>query len=105
MLSDVRLYEAALSAEEVEFAMENPPLGGGSLFQITEIARDLEADTVTITWTSRNGGSYAMDFSDDLSKEWLELNDDIPSDGETTTAVVNNVPASVTDRYFRVREN
>jgi hypothetical protein len=72
---------------------------------ITDFSYDTAENSVTITWTSNDGKSYSIESSEDLQPQsWIEETDGIPSEGETTTIILTDVPAGVTSLFFRVRE-
>jgi len=73
---------------------------------VTDVATDLANDTVSLTWESQEGRSYSIEFSAILTGNilWRELNDNIASDGESTTTSVT-LPADYASGFFRVREN
>ncbi|MCB1095121.1 MAG: hypothetical protein KDN22_06030 [Verrucomicrobiae bacterium] len=71
-------------------------------FQITDIALDQAGRSVTLTWSSSPGATYAVSYSTDL-EQWIELEDGLPSDGEITEFTEENVPADSPWRYYRVR--
>ncbi|MED5587002.1 MAG: hypothetical protein VYB61_11645 [Verrucomicrobiota bacterium] len=77
-----------------------PP--GGSAMVIEELMHDPVAGEVTLSWTSRSGGIYAIDFSDNL-KDWIEFDDGIQSGGESTS-FTDTMIEGVLRRFYRVRE-
>ena len=62
--------------------------GGADTFQILSVTPDDDMDdpNATITWTSAPNRSYSIDVSTDLTT-WTEIEDGVPSGGETTTFV------------------
>ena len=52
-------------------------------FEIFSVERNA-GGTVTLSWSSVEGARYAIDSSIDL-KSWVELDDDIGSEGDTTS--------------------
>lgn len=81
-------------------AMMISRLGAGALFQITHIDRSQEGGA-TISWTSRPGAVYAVEFSPDL-RRWLELDDGVDSEGEVTTFTDNVSAPNAEEGYYRV---
>lgn len=71
-------------------------------FRITAITRT--EDTVTLTWSSRAGKTYALEAAPNVS-EWLEVDDGIESMGAETT-FTDRSPELLNEavRYYRVRE-
>lgn len=58
-------------------------------------------NTVTLSWESVEGGRYALDSSVDL-EEWEEIEDDINSEGETTTFTTS--PSEAVKTFYRVHQ-
>ncbi|MDA0812288.1 MAG: discoidin domain-containing protein, partial [Verrucomicrobia bacterium] len=73
-------------------------VGSGAPFSITDIVRN--GSTLTITWRSKPGESFALDRSTTLP-DWGEVADGLPSDGETTSYTFERVTAE--EEYFRTR--
>jgi hypothetical protein len=76
--------------------------GPSTPFAITEIAFDRGAGDASITWNSRIGRFYSIDFSEDLIV-WEEVDDSIPSAGESTTYIERGISPAIRNRYYRVR--
>ena len=77
-------------------------VGGGSAIQITTIAVAGDATrTATITWSSAEGETYDVEWSDNLA-DWNDLAKGVPSAGPETSAADENIPADVPQRYYRV---
>jgi hypothetical protein len=103
LMDDLRLYAATLSAEQVMGLARGG--GGGIQFGITEIVPAGDGSEVSITWNSRPGRLYSLDFSADLNL-WNEIDDGIASGGESTTYADSLAAPSNPERgYYRVREN
>ena len=105
LMSDVALWSGALPDEDIQFLAENGVAvfvggAGPGAFEVTSILYDSAESTATITWNSRAGRIYAVDFSEDLL-EWLELDDALTSGGATTNYTTPELPP---DKYLRVRE-
>lgn len=82
------------------------PAGLESLRIIT-LVHNGEQETVSIEWTSAAGKTYAIDASDDLTAGgWDAIKTGVSaSEGwPTTTFVEQNVPATISRRFYRVRE-
>ncbi|MDB4723251.1 hypothetical protein OAF55_00760 [Akkermansiaceae bacterium] len=67
-----------------------------------------EDPKVTITWISQPDRSYAVDYSTDLAN-WVELNDDVPSGGDSTEFTHSFLPKfpeleNQSTLFYRVRE-
>lgn len=111
-------YTTALSDQQIEnlneWLVNNPGGSGGNsgsgALAFTNISINEDRASATLTWQSKPGRQYAIDLSYNLMEgSWLELNDDIDSDGGETTASVptyiGEVPAELPKHaYFRVRE-
>jgi hypothetical protein len=70
-------------------------------FEIVEVTRGRENGHATVTWTSADGETYAIESSRDLL-EWEELDDGIPATGETTS-FTDPAAAGSPESYYRVR--
>ena len=93
--------------EELDEAVE---ASKGTL-RFTAISVDPETNEVSLTWASRSGISYILNWSRDLATDsWIEIDDNVTSQGETTTFVVpagpaeNPNPAEEPRLYFQVSE-
>jgi len=80
-------YTAALSAHVIN---------------ITDIDFDSESDTVRITWTSEPGRTYGLFYSQDLRDWGSDIEDSIPSQGDTTVFEFPNPVSEATKIFFRV---
>ena len=78
------LSEQQITDAYARIAGENAP------FAITGITYNAAENKLQITFNSQPGRTYAIDSSGNLSG-WLELNDFIPSQGNETTYVIDNV--------------
>lgn len=80
---------------------------GNESLKIVNLVRNGVQQTVAIQWTSAAGKTYAIDASNDLaSNSWIEIQAGVPAAVglPTTTFVEQNVPATITRRFYRVRE-
>lgn len=57
------------------------------------------AETVSVTWSSQSGLSYALQYSDDLQQNWLDV-DDIDATGPEATIIQTGVDRM--KRFYRV---
>jgi hypothetical protein len=79
--------------------------GDGPVIEITDIDVTDEAPrAVTITWSSTQGATYKVEWSNNLV-DWNGFIDNIASDGEDTSATDENIPADVDGRFYRVRQS
>ncbi|MDC0048517.1 thrombospondin type 3 repeat-containing protein [Verrucomicrobia bacterium] len=77
--------------------------------QITEVIYDPEAPQVAITFNSRPGATYAVDFSTNLQSSeddggWAELDDGVISEGKQTTYVDDFFVGNEKTIFYRVRQ-
>jgi hypothetical protein len=77
--------------------------GSSAPFQINRVNYDPANQSVTIEWSSSSTKTYAVSFSTDL-EQWIELEDGLPSDGDSTEFTEEGIPADARLRYYRVRE-
>lgn len=105
--NEFRIYDEALGAAEVELSFARGP-DDDSLtpdqrpFEITQLTHD--ATGATITWNSRPGASYTLEFSTDLTEgSWTEIDDGILSQGEETTVIDTAIPPGPSKLFYRVR--
>ncbi|MDA1006555.1 MAG: hypothetical protein O3A87_08775, partial [Verrucomicrobia bacterium] len=77
--------------------------GSSVPFQINQVNYDPANQSVTIEWSSSSTKTYAVSFSTDL-EQWIELEDGLPSDGDSTEFTEEGIPADARLRYYRVRE-
>lgn len=78
---------------------------GGLPLTITDIVYNEDADTITLTWNSKPGRTYTVFANTDLLAFEEDINDSIPSGGETTTVILPNPRPGVTKQFFQVVEN
>jgi hypothetical protein len=105
LIHEARLYGKAATAEEILSIFTAGPVGGESL-AFTTIVTNLPAGTVDVTWVSKPGTTYRLEFSDDL-KTWIEEEDNYPIGGATssrTTYRFTGIPATVQTRFFKTTE-
>ena len=76
-----------------------PDTGPTDSFAITEITRNPEDQTITLTWTSRANATYSIENSSDLVT-WSEFEDGIESDGESTSS---SFKGEGREGHFRIR--
>jgi len=76
---------------------------GTSVFQITQVTRAADTGEATITFTSINGATYALEASTDLM-DWTELDDGVTGE-EGTTDVIDDTfaPQAGPDLYYRLQ--
>ncbi len=100
MIDDVAIWDRALTPDEVTSIWNDGTgasigsLTGGTptLFQIVDVAHTRTADNILVdlTFTSKEGSSYSVFSTNDLSlplASWSELNDEVPAAAEASTTV------------------
>jgi hypothetical protein len=79
--------------------------GPSSGLQITSIIPNPEAGTVTITWNSVNGRSYAIDAGPSPDLAAADEIDDFGATGDVSTYTESFIDfTATTKRFYRVRE-
>ena len=73
--------------------------GENYIFQILELEHDKETPKTTITWASKPGRFYSIEFSNDL-KIWSEIEGSIVSGGEKTSFVDDFFAAENAQRFL-----
>ncbi|MDG2124484.1 MAG: LamG domain-containing protein, partial [Verrucomicrobiales bacterium] len=105
--NEVRIYDAALREAQVTNSFLAGPDsfgggGGGETIKITDIQFDETTREVVLTWTSRPGAVYSVDFSADLTTPFQNIEDGVTSGGETTTKRIS--VGALTRIFLTVRE-
>ena len=102
LMSDVSLWRGALSDADIKVLSEKGVAGllgiTGADFEITNVDYNAETSEVTLSWNSRSGRTYGIESTEDFEL-WLELDDGIEGQGDTTT---HTVPVDSPDAYLRV---
>ena len=99
-MDDIRIYNRALTQEEIGSVMTGGAGEPGNPFAITDVTYD--GTKTVITWNSAAGQSFGIDSSTNL-QNWVEVDDGVPaSDGATTT--YEDIDAPPGESYYRVRE-
>lgn len=76
--------------------------GAATPLQITNLNYNPDTGTSILTWNSRPGASYILEFSTNLQSPWIEIEDGIASQGETTTHQ-DPLPQTGPVGFYRVR--
>jgi hypothetical protein len=84
-----------------EVAAGSDPLDQRARFEIVGFTNDRDSDTSELTWTSIEGITYQVQFSDDL-EDWFDVGAPVLGEAGTTTAVFTE-PANTERRFYRVR--
>ena len=119
-MDDVAIFDGGLSGEQVMAIMDGnfSDFGGsgGFDFKITAVSKgetlvdDVLVPSVTLTFNSRPGRNYKIEFSTSLKETetpggWIELDDAFTSQGETTTYIDTLAAGTGTRIFYRVSEN
>lgn len=110
LLDDLAIWKNALSGEDIALlAAGTSPLDiarGSAPLRITALAFDFPASSVTLTWNSRPDHRYTLESSLNLVN-WSVHDDNIASEGDTTTFVDTTVPdpSIIGKLFYRIREN
>lgn len=107
-LDDVRIYDEALTQEDVVSLIALGNSGSGDNLEITNFTLGDNND-ISLTWSSRANTTYVLEASTTLdADDWIEIDDSIVATGDTTTI---NLPgdkfpnAGAEDQlFFRVRK-
>lgn len=74
-------------------------------FEILSIDYDDEAVSATITWSAKNGRTYAIDYSDNLALgEWMEIANNEIAQSDTASFTDTSLPVEGGKRFYRVRQ-
>ena len=114
LIDDVAIWNCELQESDITllagvgaggYAGRRTPtnLAGGVPFEIMEATRNADGTTFTLTWSSRPGRTYGVQFSENLDPAtWEELDDSIDSGGETTSFTDDFALLGKREGYFRV---
>jgi hypothetical protein len=91
---------AASVAGTITFTYTYETAAGTEALHITSIIRDGVQQTVSITWTSAEGKTYAVEAWDGTG-DWSTIAPSVS--GGTFTE--ENIPATIPRRFYRIREN
>ena len=91
------------------YGMTNQVSAAATKLQITEVVYDSNVPQISITFNSRPGAIYAIDFStnlEDIDSDggWAELDDGVFSEGKETTFIDEFIVGSDRKVFYRVRE-
>ena len=73
--------------------------------EITSVDYNSVTNQVTLTWNSRDNKTYSVFTSTDLTDFSEDINDSIPSEGDTTTFTFTLLEPVDLRRFFRVELN
>ena len=95
-LDDLMVFDGILSQDQVRALATG---GKASDFRITHIVRDGATRAVTITWNSRAGQAYGVEFSTGLGT-WIELDDGVEATGNSTSYTDQTVAPNASGAGF-----
>lgn len=106
--NELRMYDGIMSEVAITVnSVLGPDVAPGVTpdadFQIIEVTFDPETKSVTLTWPSQDGITYAVQRSSTL-KNWEEIADGEESQGETTSFTDASLPAGTEFQFYRVKE-
>lgn len=101
---NVEAVEASLASTMILTYTYKVANGEVETIQITSIRRNVDEESVTVTWTAANGRSYTVDASENLS-DWTSVANAVQGSGASATFVEENIPATIPRRFYRIREN
>jgi Concanavalin A-like lectin/glucanases superfamily/Bacterial TSP3 repeat len=116
-IDDVAIWCRSLSEAEIlqlwnegEGTSVGALLGTGTPttpFQFTQINFNRTTSQWTLTWTSRPGRTYSLNYSTNLTDFSADIDDSIPSGGATTTfgPFPHPLPPTESRIYFKATEN
>lgn len=108
LIDDFAVFGGFLTPEEIErlAAGASADTISGPLVPLAITDIELTPASVIFTWNSRAGKSYALESSLNLNSPWSEVNDNIPSAGDTTTFTLPRaqLPGTGAKVFFRVLE-
>jgi hypothetical protein len=110
-VDDVSLWKGVMSPAKIgDLAAGTTPdqIAGTASFEITSISRDADGN-ITFTWNSRDGATYGIWASLDLTEPWAEINDNYASEGEQTSFTLDAGngfldPATLPRIFFRITQ-
>ena len=100
MIDEFAIYGTVLDADAI--LIHYTAGVSAPLINITNIDFDSGSDTVSITWTSEPGRTYGLFYSQDLIDWGADIEDSIPSQGDTTVFEFPNPVPEATRIFFRV---
>ncbi|MGC6564536.1 MAG: LamG-like jellyroll fold domain-containing protein [Akkermansiaceae bacterium] len=115
LIDDIGMWNQALTAQEIaqiyDDGLNGIGIGGPNDPPVVTDLVYNDDDSLTLTWSSqpREGTTYTIFFSDDLSipvTEWADIRDDIPTQGSTTSFTTGaGFADGVAKRFFVVLQN
>ncbi|MGI9240485.1 MAG: hypothetical protein ACR2RV_06770, partial [Verrucomicrobiales bacterium] len=89
---------------EIAFAAGAISLTPLAISSIETTTVDNQVSTISLTWNSTEGSTYAVKFSGDMTDWGNDVDDSIPSMGEETTYTFDNPAPAEPRLYFRVED-
>ena len=113
-LDEIVVWNEVLPVATIEaLAAGESPIGAPSpnsdYLRITDLTLDQDTGNISLTWNSKAGENYALVYDPDLSGAFLsDVDDDIDSQGETTTRSFNRSAiggAGALKVFFKIVKN
>ncbi|MEC9036674.1 MAG: hypothetical protein VX588_07620, partial [Verrucomicrobiota bacterium] len=109
LVDEIAIWDNVQDAEAIAaLAAGGSPLSSGpqNAVEFTSISYNSTTGAVELTWSSNPNKSYSVKYSTDLVSWDSDVDDDVASEGDTTTYNFNN-PEGVDAKkiFFRVTEN
>ena len=113
-LDEIVVWDEVLPVATIEaLAAGESPIGAPSpnsdYLRITDLTFDQDTGNISLTWNSKAGENYALVYDPDLSGGFLsDVDDDIDSQGETTTRSFNRSAiggAGALKVFFKIVKN
>ncbi|MDA0814820.1 MAG: choice-of-anchor D domain-containing protein [Verrucomicrobia bacterium] len=106
LIDDAALFDRALSGDDLDQLITSGPASffeDPDTLRFISISYDLASQVATFSWVSLPEHRYFVESSSDL-KNWIELDDSYPSEGESTSFMESDVLPGVGRRYYRVTD-
>ncbi|MCH1507631.1 MAG: LamG domain-containing protein, partial [Akkermansiaceae bacterium] len=105
LIDEFAIYGTVLGADAILAHYTAGTSPGLTEINITNIDYNRETDTVSITWTSEPGRTYGLFYSQDLTDWGTDVDDSIPSQGDTTVFEFPNPVSEANKIFFRVEKS
>jgi len=92
------------SVLSIDLVTAEGSIGGGTPLAITEMSYDAATQRITLSWSSKKNHTYGVFFGYDLIDFDADVDDSIPSMGETTTFTFSNPEPNTSKLFFHVIE-
>ena len=92
------------SVLSIDLVTAEGSIGGGIPLAITEMSYDAATQRITLTWNSKQNHTYGIFFGYDLINFDADVDDSVPSMGDTTTFTFSNPEPNTPKLFFHVIE-